>query len=104
MTADRLGNLLETVEAPIRQAIQIAREDQRHWLQVWFEQQERRQWRGLFLRWLRQKDLLGLVHVEEMAMDLPATCPADAVPAEELLVRLVAVDSLRDQLTLHAVA
>ena len=104
MTAHRLGNLLETVEAPIRQAIQIAREDQRHWLQVWFEQQERRQWRGLFLRWLRQKDLLGLVHVEEMAMDLPATCPADAVPAGELLVRLVAVDSLRDQLTLHAVA
>jgi exoribonuclease-2 len=100
----RLGELLEEVEGPIRQAIHIAREDQRHWLQVWFEQQDRRQWHGVFLHWLRQKDRLGLVHVEELAMDLPATCPADAGPADALLVRLVAVDSLRDLLTLQAVA
>jgi exoribonuclease-2 len=102
--AARLGALLEEVEAPVRQAIHIAREDQRHWLQVWFEQQERRQWHGLFLHWLRQKDRLGLVHVEELAMDLPATCPGDAGPADDLLVRLMAVDSLRDLLTLQAVA
>ncbi|MEB3322475.1 MAG: ribonuclease catalytic domain-containing protein [Synechococcaceae cyanobacterium] len=99
-----LAALLTELEGPLRQAVQISREDQRHWLQVWFEQQEQPQWPALFLRWLRPQDHLGLVHVEELAMDLAATCPAGAVPGEPLLVRVLEVDSLRDRLRLQAVA
>jgi exoribonuclease-2 len=99
-----LAALLTELEGPLRQAVQISREDQRHWLQVWFEQQRQPQWPGLFLRWLRQQDHLGLVHVEELAMDLAATCPSGAVAGEPLLVRVLEVDSLRDRLRLQAVA
>jgi exoribonuclease-2 len=97
-----LAALLTELEVPLRQGMQIAREDQRHWLQVWFEQQQRIQWPALFLRWLRQQDRLGLVHVEDLAMDLAAECPAGAEPGDALLLRVLQVDSLRDCLSLQA--
>jgi exoribonuclease-2 len=98
-----LASLLNELEGPVRQGIQISREDQRHWLQVWFEQQPQQQWQALFLRWLRPQDRLGLVHIEELAMDLAAECPARSEPGDALLVRIQLVDSLRDQLRLQAV-
>ena len=97
-----LGALLGDLEGAIRQGLQIAREDQRHWQQVWFEAQEQHQWPGLFLRWLRPQDRLGLVHLPDLAMDLAAECHGDPVPGDALLVRLQQVDSLRDLLRFTA--
>jgi len=98
-----LAKLLAELEGPVKQGIQISREDQRHWQQVWFEQQSACQWKGVFLRWLRPQDRLGLVHAEDLAMDLAAECPAGAEPGDALLLRVLQVDSLRDQLKLQAV-
>ena len=97
-----LQELLSELEGPLRQGIQISREDQRHWQQVWFEQHKAEQWRAQFLRWLRPQDRLGLVHVEELAMDLAAECPGHAGPGDRLLLRVQLVDPLRDQLRLRA--
>jgi exoribonuclease-2 len=99
-----LGELLEQFDGAVRQGIGIAREDQRHWQQVWFEAHRSGQWRGRFLRWLRPQDRLGLVRIDELAMDLAADCPQNASPGEDLLLRVLQVDSLRDQLRLVASA
>lgn len=97
-----LQAVLSELEGAIRQGLQIAREDQRHWQQVWFEAQEQHQWPGLFLRWLRPQDRLGLVHLPDLAMDLAAECHGDPAPGDALLVRLQQVDSLRDLLRFTA--
>ncbi len=97
-----LAEELMQLEAAVKQGIQISREDQRHWQQVWFEQQQQCQWSAVFLSWLRPQDRLALVHVEELAMDLAAECPAGSEPADPLLLRVLQVDSLRDQLKLQA--
>lgn len=94
--------LLAELEGPARQAVQISREDQRHWQQVWFEAHRGQQWPCCFLRWLRAQDRLALVHVEDLAMDLPALAPEAAEPAMALLLRVQQVDPLRDQLRLVA--
>ena len=99
-----LAALLTELEGPVRQGLQIAREDQRHWLQVWFEQQEQQQWPGLFLRWLRQEHQLGLVWLDDLCQSLPCHCPSRSEPGSALVVRLSAVDSLQDQLRLEATA
>ena len=104
LDAPALQELLTELEGPLRQGIQISREDQRHWQQVWFEQHRGEQWRAQFLRWLRPQDRLGLVHVEELAMDLAAECPPGAEPGDQLLLRVQLVDPLRDQLRLRASA
>ena len=104
MDAPALQDLLTELEGPLRQGIQISREDQRHWQQVWFEQHKAEQWRAQFLRWLRPQDRLGLVHVDELAMDLAAECPPGAEPGDQLLLRVQLVDPLRDQLRLRASA
>jgi exoribonuclease-2 len=69
---------------------------------VWFEQHPRLEWRATFLRWLRPQDQLGLVHLEELAFELPARCPCRSEPGEALLVRVRELDSLRDILHLEA--
>ena len=93
---------LEEIEAPLREGIAISRDDQRHWQQVWFETHPQPQWGGLFLRWLRPQDQLALVWLEDLALELPARCPAGPEPGDALLVQVRAVDSLRDQLRLEA--
>jgi exoribonuclease-2 len=104
LTCDQLQELLQTFDGAVREGIGISREDQRHWQQVWFEAHRSGQWRADFLRWLRPQDRLGLVRVEELAMDLAAECPPNAQPGEAVLLRVHQVDSLRDQLKLVASA
>jgi exoribonuclease-2 len=99
---DAMLDLINQMEIGIRQAIAISREDQRHWQQVWFEDHSQGQWPAIFLRWLRPQDQLGLVHVEELGMDLAAECPDGCQPAQSLVLRVRLVDSLRDQLRLRA--
>jgi exoribonuclease-2 len=102
LDADQMQQLLNELESPQRQVVQISREDQRHWQQVWFERHRGEQWQGQFLRWLRPQDGLGLVHAPELAMDLAADCPSGSQPGDELLLRVQLVDPLRDQLRMRA--
>jgi len=104
LSAPELEPLLEAVDGAVREGIAISREDNRHWQQVWFEAHRSGQWRAEFLRWLRPQDRLGLVRVEELAMDLAAECPPRQEPGGALLLRVQLVDSLRDQLRLVASA
>ena len=104
MAEQDLTAVLTELEGPLRQGLQIGREDQRHWLQVWFEQQEQRQWPGLFLRWLRQDHQLALVWLDDLAQSLPCICPPRSEPGSALVVRVSAVDSLQDLLRLEATA
>ncbi|MEB3259120.1 MAG: ribonuclease catalytic domain-containing protein [Cyanobacteriota bacterium] len=102
LDATALGEVLTTLEAGLREANTVSREDQRHWRQVWFAEQRGQQWRGIFLRWLREEHQLALVHVESLAMDLAADCHGAARPGDGVLVRVREVDPLRDLLHLEA--
>ena len=104
LSEDGLQELLNSFDGAVREGIGISREDQRHWQQVWFEAHKSSQWRADFLRWLRPQDRLGLVRIDDLAMDLAAECPQNAQPGEALLLRVQQVDSLRDQLKLVASA
>ena len=86
----------------LRQAIQISREDQRHWQQVWLEQHRDQQWSVQFLRWLRPLNRLALVHVPDLAMDL--VCHADGedpAPGQLLTMTVLHVDPDRSELKLR---
>ena len=104
LSQDGLQELLNSFDGAVREGIGISREDQRHWQQVWFEAHKSGQWRADFLRWLRPQDRLGLVRIDDLAMDVAAECPQNAQPGEALLLRVQQVDSLRDQLKLVASA
>jgi exoribonuclease-2 len=104
LSEDGLQELLNSFDGAVREGIGISREDQRHWQQVWFEAHKSGQWRADFLRWLRPQDRLGLVRIDDLAMDLAAECPQNSQPGEALLLRVQQVDSLRDQLKLVASA
>ncbi len=102
LEAGSMAALLEQIEGPLREGIRISRDDQRHWQQVWFEQNHQPSWAGRFLRWLRPQDQLALVHLDELSLELPATAPAGCEPGTAVRVKVQLVDSLRDQLRLQA--
>ena len=102
LDAAAMAALLEEIEVPLREGIRISRDDQRHWQQVWFEQNQQPSWAGRFLRWLRPQDQLALVHLDDLCLELPATAPAGCEPGAALRLRVHVVDSLRDQLRLQA--
>ena len=88
-----LRELLDELEDPLRQSIQISREDQRHWQQVWLEQHREQVWSVQFLRWLRPQDRLALVHVPDLAMDLVGHSDgAEPSPGQLLTMTVVHVD------------
>jgi exoribonuclease-2 len=101
---DALQTLISDFDAAVREGIGISREDQRHWQQVWFEHHQKDQWSAQFLRWLRPQDQLGLVRIDDLAMDVAAECPRDSEPGEGMIVTVQHVDSMRDQLRLLASA
>lgn len=102
LDAESLQALLQEVETSIREGIAVTREDQRHWQQVWFEQHSSERWSVDFLRWLRPQDQLGLVRIDDLALELAATCPTGSEPGDALLLEVAGVDSVRDQLNLVA--
>ncbi len=102
MDAATLSDALTVMEGGVREGLTISREDQRHWQQVWFAQHRGQQWRGLFLRWLREDHHLALIHLDSLAMDLAAECQGSPQPGDAVLVRVREVDSLRDLLRLDA--
>ena len=97
-----MQELIDNFDAAVREGISIAREDQRHWQQVWFERHQQHQWPVDFLRWLKPQERLGLVRLEELAMDVAAECPAGSQPGDSLLLRVGQVESQADQLRLLA--
>ncbi len=98
----RLGELIDDLDAPLRQSTQISREDQRHWQQVWFSERAEHQWSVEFLRWLRPQDGLALVHVEDLAMDLVAHGNgSDHKPGDSLRMHVQSVDPERGEITLQ---
>ena len=102
LTQERIGELIEDLDNPLRQSIQISREDQRHWQQVWFSERPDVSWDAVFLRWLRPQDQLALVHVADLAMDLVGhVVSADPAPGDPLQLRVNRVNPNRGELQLQ---
>ena len=70
LSEPEMGELIDDLDDPLRQSIQISREDQRHWQQMWFSQYRDQRWDAEFLRFLRPQDGLALVHLADLAMDV----------------------------------
>jgi len=101
---ESMQELIDSFDSAVREGLTIAREDQRHWQQVWFEHHQNHQWPVDFLRWLRPQDRLGLVRLDDLAMDVAAECPAGSLPGDALVLQVEQVDSQCDQLRLLALS
>jgi len=102
MGEERLGEVIDDLDDPLRQSIQISREDQRHWQQVWFSEHQSTVWSAQFLRWLRPQDRLALVHVSDLAMDLVGVVTSSTPePGDTLELRVGRADPVRGELQLQ---
>lgn len=102
LAESRIGELIDDLDDPLRQSIQISREDQRHWQQVWFAEHREQTWSAQFLRWLRPQDRLALVHVDDLAMDLVGQVQGgEPVPGDRLNLRVTLAEPERGDLQLQ---
>ena len=101
MTESQLSECISDLENPLRQSIQISREDQRHWQRIWFSERSEEIWSTQFLRWLRPQDRLALVHVDSMAMGLVGILEgADPMPGDAFKLRVIHDGDESEQLRL----
>jgi exoribonuclease-2 len=100
LSGEALAALLNELEPALRQGVQISREDQRHWQQVWFAEHRQGHWQGLFLRWLRPGDGLALVRIDALAMELPVVVKDRCEPGDALQVQVAQSDPDADLLRL----
>lgn len=90
LTNDQLADVINELDNPMRQAIQISREDQRHWQRIWFAGHAGQVWSMQFLRWLRQQDRLALLHVNDLAMGIVGRLELeDPLPGQALQCEVV---------------
>ena len=90
LTNDQLADVINELEQPMRQAVQISREDQRHWQRVWFATHVGQRWGLQFLRWLRQQDHLALLHVNDLAMGIVGRLEVeDPVPGQSMTLEII---------------
>ena len=93
LTNDQLADVINELEQPMRQAVQISREDQRHWQRVWFATHVGQRWGLQFLRWLRQQDHLALLHVNDLAMGIVGRLEVeDPVPGQSMTLEIIVPD------------
>ena len=102
LSEPEVGELIDDLDDPLRQSIQISREDQRHWQQVWFAQHQDQRWDAEFLRWLRPQDGLALVHLAELAMDVVGRVDqANPNPGDRMTLTVKLADPDRGELQLQ---
>nr|APP87936.1 putative ribonuclease II [Paulinella micropora]AQX44703.1 putative ribonuclease II [Paulinella micropora] len=104
LTESELAELTDSLEPVLKQATQIAREDQKHWQQVWFEKHRCKQWPAQFLRWLREHDQLALIYIDSLSLELVVTSPQNSEPGDRLVLIVESVDSSMGFLSLRAIA
>ena len=98
----KVAEVIDDLADPLHQSIQISREDQRHWQQVWFSERVKNSWTALFLRWLRPQDRIALVHVPDLAMDLVGqVVEGNPQPGEPKQLRVGLADPERGELQLR---
>ena len=104
LSEPELGELIDDLDDPLRQSIQISREDQRHWQQVWFAQHRDERWDAEFLRWLRPQDGLALVHLADLAMDVVGRVDqGNPNPGDRMTMTVKLADPERGELQLQLV-
>ena len=104
LSESELGELIDDLDDPLRQSIQISREDQRHWQQVWFAQHRDERWDAEFLRWLRPQDGLALVHLADLAMDVVGRVDqGNPNPGDRMTMMVKLADPERGELQLQLV-
>jgi len=92
-----VSELIQDLDHPLRQAVQISREDQRHWQHIWFAERSEQIWTMQFLRWLRPQEQLALVHVDDLAMDLVGRLEAtDPSPGQPIQIKVVITNQEQD--------
>ena len=102
LSKSELGELIDDLDDPLRQSIQISREDQRHWQQVWFAQHRDERWDAEFLRWLRPQDGLALVHLADLAMDVVGRVDqGNPNPGDRMTMTVKLADPERGELQLQ---
>ena len=99
MSRNQLEERISDISFPISQAIQISREDQRHWLQVWLEANPNKSRKAIFLRWLKPNNRLALIHLPELAMDLVGYSEGITPELGQLTsMTIIHIDSSQDEL------
>ncbi len=95
-SSEDLKDLIAMVDTATYEATQVERLTNRYWSLEFLRRQRDQTWRALMLDWLREREDLALILLEDLGLKLPMRMSRTIVPGDILEVRVSDVDPRKD--------
>ncbi|NEO87750.1 MAG: VacB/RNase II family 3'-5' exoribonuclease [Spirulina sp. SIO3F2] len=96
MTAEQLQDILYSVTASAQEASLLERQTNRYWSLEYLRRHADEVWQVQLLRWLREDEQLGLILLEDLALELPHRLSRPLALGTRLEVQVSAADPRHD--------
>ena len=98
---NELAPLVATATTTAQEASWVERQTNRYWSLEYLRQHADQVWSAIVLRWLRERDNLALVLLEDLGLELAMRLETSANLGDPLLVMVGAVDPRLDRIQLY---
>ncbi|WP_413162812.1 ribonuclease catalytic domain-containing protein [Capilliphycus salinus ALCB114379] len=95
-SADQMQEMVMSLGPAVKEASKVERETNRYWSLEFLRRHLDQTWQAILLRWLREDSNLGLVLLEELAVELPMRLNRNAELGERFTVKVAHVDPRQD--------
>jgi exoribonuclease-2 len=95
-SADQMQEMVMSLGPSVKEASKVERETNRYWSLEFLRRHLDQTWQAILLRWLREDSNLGLVLLEELAVELPMRLNRNAQLGERFTVKVAHVDPRQD--------
>jgi exoribonuclease-2 len=95
-SVDQMQEMVMSLGPSVKEASKVERETNRYWSLEFLRRHLDQTWQAILLRWLREDSNLGLVLLEELAVELPMRLNRNAQLGERFTVKVAHVDPRQD--------
>ena len=95
-STEQMQEMVMSLGPAVKEASKVERETNRYWSLEFLRRHLDQTWQAILLRWLREDSNLGLLLLEELAVELPMRLNRNAQLGERFTVKVAHVDPRQD--------
>lgn len=99
----QMQEIVVSLGSTVKEAMRVERETNRYWSLEYLRRHGDQVWQAMMLRWWREENRIGLILIEDLALELQMRFNRSVQPGEHFLVRVAHVDPHQDILHLQEV-
>ncbi|NJK39136.1 MAG: VacB/RNase II family 3'-5' exoribonuclease [Oscillatoriales cyanobacterium SM2_3_0] len=100
---EQMQEIVMCLGTTLKEAAKVERETNRYWSLEYLRRQGDHVWQAMFLRWWREESSLGLILLEDLALELQMRFHRSIQPGDRFQVKVAHVDPHQDVIQLQEV-